>query len=203
MHCPYCDGCEVRDQPIAVLGTQPGAVEHALLLRQWSDDVVFLAHTNALTAGERDRLRARGIQVVYAEVTRLVVESDRLTGIELADGRGIARTAVFIRPRDVPRADGLPSALGCDTDERGFVRAEVTGRTSVSGVRAAGNLVDPRPGHRLGRRRQRGRDRPQRRPGGGGRRASSRRSPRRPGRVLDGDRSTRLRRFLGDRRHGL
>jgi len=144
LHCPYCHGWEVRDQPIGVLGTQPGAVEHALLVRQWSDDVVFFAHTTALTAGERDRLRARGIQVVSGEVSRLVVESDRLTGIELADGRVIARTAVFIRPRNVPRADGLPSALGCATDESGNVRVDATGRTSVVGVWAAGNVVDPR-----------------------------------------------------------
>jgi thioredoxin reductase len=144
LHCPYCHGWEVRDSPIGVLGTQPGAVEHALLIRQWSDDVVFFAHSNALTAGERDRLRARGIQVVYGEVTSLVVESDRLTGIELADGRVIARTAVFIRPRNVQHADDLPSALGCETDESGNVLVDSTGRTSVFGVWAAGNVVDPR-----------------------------------------------------------
>jgi hypothetical protein len=41
--------------------------------------VVFFAHTHSLTAGEHVQLRARGIQVVCGEVTRLVVESDRLT----------------------------------------------------------------------------------------------------------------------------
>jgi len=44
LHCPYCHGWEVRDQPIGVLGTAPGSVEHAHLLRQWSDDIVFFAH---------------------------------------------------------------------------------------------------------------------------------------------------------------
>jgi len=47
---PYCHGYEVRDQPIGVLGTHPGAVYHALLLRQWSGDVVFFPHTLDLTA---------------------------------------------------------------------------------------------------------------------------------------------------------
>jgi len=36
LHCPYCHGWEVRDQPLGVLGTHPGAVLHALLVRQWS-----------------------------------------------------------------------------------------------------------------------------------------------------------------------
>jgi thioredoxin reductase len=45
LHCPYCHGWEVRDQPIGVLGTLPGSVQHAQLVRQWSDDVVFFVHT--------------------------------------------------------------------------------------------------------------------------------------------------------------
>jgi thioredoxin reductase len=42
--CPYCHGYEVRDQPLGVLGTEPASVEHALLVRQWSPDVVYFAH---------------------------------------------------------------------------------------------------------------------------------------------------------------
>jgi thioredoxin reductase len=144
LHCPYCHGWEVRGQPLAVLGTGPGSVQHAQLVRQWSDDVVFFAHTHSLTAGEHVQLRARGIQVVCGEVTRLVVESDRLTGVQLADGRVITRSAVFIRPGNMPHADGLLTGLGCETDEAGFVTVDATGRTSVFGVWAAGNVVDPR-----------------------------------------------------------
>jgi thioredoxin reductase len=144
LHCPYCHGWEVRDQPIGVLGTEPDSVQHALLVRQWSEDVVFFAHTHSLTAADGDRLRARGIQIVRGEVDRLVVESDRLTGVRLADGRVVGRTAVFIRPANVPHADGLLTDLGCVTDDAGFVVVDGTGRTSSDGVWAAGNVVDPR-----------------------------------------------------------
>jgi thioredoxin reductase len=82
--------------------------------------------------------------MVHGEVTRLVVESDQLTGVQLADGRVIARTAVFLRPLNTPHADGLLTALGCRTDDAGFVTVDATGRTSTPGVWAAGNLVDPR-----------------------------------------------------------
>ncbi len=144
LHCPYCHGWEVKDQPVGVLGTQPGSVQHALLVRQWSDDVVFFAHTHDLTSTERVQLQARGIQIVRGAVVRLVVEADRLTGVELVDGRVIARSAVFIRPGNVPHADGLLTGLGCDVDETGFATVDGTGRTSAFGVWAAGNVVDPR-----------------------------------------------------------
>ena len=144
LHCPYCHGWEVRDQPIGVLGTQPGSVQHAHLVRQWSDDVVFFAHTYELAASERDGLAARGIEVVDGTVARLVIEHDRLIGVEMADGRIVARTAVFVRPGNVPHADGLLAGLGCELDEAGFPTVDRTGLTSVPGVWAAGNVADPR-----------------------------------------------------------
>jgi thioredoxin reductase len=127
-----------------VLGTHPGCVEHTQLVRQWSDDVVFFVHTYHLTPAEAAELEARGVEVVRGEIAALVFEGDRLTGIELADGRVIARAAVFIRPNNVPHADGLATGLGCEVDAAGFVTVDATGRTSTSGVWAVGTVVDPR-----------------------------------------------------------
>jgi thioredoxin reductase len=144
LHCPYCHGWEVRDQPLGVLGTVPGSVQHAELVRQWSDDVVFFVNTYDLTSAEHARLEARGVRVVTGEVARLVVENDRLSGVELVDGQVVVRTAVFIRPVNRPPTDGLLAGLGCEVDETGFVQVDRSGRTSSPGVWAAGNVVDPR-----------------------------------------------------------
>ncbi len=144
LHCPYCHGWEVRDQPIGVLGTGAGSVEHAHLLRQWTDDVILFAHTAAVTSGEREALHARGIAVVDGTVEELVVANDQLQGVRLADGRTVARRAVFIRPALRAHADGIAAALGCELLEDGLVRADAGGRTSVPGVWAAGNATNPR-----------------------------------------------------------
>jgi thioredoxin reductase len=144
LHCPYCHGWEVRDQPVGVLGTNTGSVLHAQLVRQWSDDVVYFAHSHEPSPTDVVGLDARGIRVVRGEVARLVVEHDHLTGVELADGRVVARTAVFVRPVNVPHPDGLLATLGCDLDDAGFPVVDRTGRTSVAGVWAAGNAADPR-----------------------------------------------------------
>ncbi|MGX1881526.1 NAD(P)/FAD-dependent oxidoreductase [Streptomyces sp. NPDC055287] len=143
LHCPYCHGYEVRDQPLGVLGTHPGAVPHALLLRQWSADLVFFPHTLDLSGDDRERLAARGVRVAEGEIKRLVVDDDRLRGVELADGRVVSRGAVFALPRMVPR-DALLTGLGCERDENGWVTTDRSGRTSVPGVWAVGNVADPR-----------------------------------------------------------
>ncbi|WP_103535272.1 NAD(P)/FAD-dependent oxidoreductase [Streptomyces sp. SM11] len=143
LHCPYCHGYEVRDQPLGVLGTTPGAVRHALLLRQWSDDVVLFRHRLELTEDERTALAAREVSVVEGAVKRLVVEDDRLRGVELAQAGQVDRSAVFVVPRMVPR-DGLLTALGCERGAEGPVATDRSGRTSVPGVWAVGNVVDSR-----------------------------------------------------------
>jgi thioredoxin reductase len=143
LHCPYCHGHEVRDQPLGVLGGRPEAVQHALLVRQWSDDVVYFAHTESPTASEREQLAARDIAVVDGPVARVVVEADALIGVELVDGSVVRRTAVFVRPDFVPHT-GLLTDLGCATYDNGWVAADLTGRTSVPGVWVAGNAVNPR-----------------------------------------------------------
>jgi len=143
LHCPYCHGYEVRDEPLGVLGTHPDAVRHALLLRQWTEDLIYFPHTQGLGEGERLQLTAFGVRVVEGTVERLAVEHDRLSGVVLAGGETVSRSAVFIFPRMVP-GDDLLAGLGCEREETGLVRTDRSGRTSVPGVWAVGNVVDPR-----------------------------------------------------------
>jgi thioredoxin reductase len=144
LHCPYCHGWEVRDRPVGVLSTGPGSVEHAHLLRQWSDDLVFFPHTRELAENERLQLEARGIRIVEGTVQQLVVEEDHLRGVVLEDGRIVGREALFIRPNMRVRGGDLLEQIGCDVDDLGFARVDGAGRTSVAGVWAAGNVANPR-----------------------------------------------------------
>ncbi|MCW2797109.1 NAD(P)/FAD-dependent oxidoreductase [Nocardioides sp.] len=143
LHCPYCHGYEVRDQPLGILGGSPDSVQHALLVRQWSSDVVFFPHTTQLTADQRQQLVARAIGVVEGSVRRIIVEDDQVCGVEMADGRTVPRAAMFVRPRFVPNGD-LLVGLGCALDDDGWPVADAAGRTSVTGVWVAGNTANPR-----------------------------------------------------------
>ncbi|QEC46186.1 NAD(P)/FAD-dependent oxidoreductase [Baekduia soli] len=144
LHCPYCHGYEVADQPIGVLATGPGSIQQAHLLRQWSDDVTYFTNTHALADDERATLAARGVAVVDGAVQRLVIADDRLQAVQLDDGRTVRRAAVFMRPRLRARPDSVAAALGCALSSDGLVLADADGRTSVLGVWAAGNAANPR-----------------------------------------------------------
>jgi len=143
LHCPYCHGHEVRDRSLGVIGGTPGSVRYAQIVRQWTHDLVYFTPPDVLTPAERTQLRARGIEVVEGIIERLVVHEDQLRVVKLYDGREIARDALFVPPRFVPHHDLLTS-LGCALDADGWVSVDATGRSSVRGGWAAGNIVDPR-----------------------------------------------------------
>ena len=72
-----------------------------------------------------------------------MIEDDQLRGVELGDKRLIEIDALFVPPRFVPNNDLLVE-LGCELDDDGWAITDATGRTSVAGVWAAGNLTNPR-----------------------------------------------------------
>jgi thioredoxin reductase len=143
LHCPYCHGHEVRDQMLGVLGGTPGAVRYAQIVRQWTSDLVHFTPPDSLSATERSELVARAIGVVEGTVERLVLDRDRLCGVQMTDGRVVPRDALFVPPRFLPN-NALLVGLGCEVNAEGWVTADNTGRTSVAGVWVAGNVVDPR-----------------------------------------------------------
>ena len=116
------------------------------MVRQLSPDVVFFRHSlAAFTDEDRERLLARDVRVLEGTVARLVVQADHLTGVQLADGSVVARSAVFVAPCFVAN-DATLAVLGAETQRTAlgtWVSTDPTGRTSVPGVWAVGNVADP------------------------------------------------------------
>jgi thioredoxin reductase len=143
LHCPYCHGWEVRGQQLGVIWNGPDSVRYAQTIRQWADDVVLFVPAGVLTNADRGHLVARAIGIVERPIASLVIEDDRLTGIELSDGHVVPRAALFVPPTFVPHS-GLLTRLGCQVDEQGWVVTGQYGATSIPGVWAAGNVANPR-----------------------------------------------------------
>ena len=146
VHCPYCHGWEVRDEPIGVLAGGPRSVHQALLFRQLSDDVIYLRNGTDLDDDGAARLAARGIRVVDGQVSAVVTADDHVTGVRLADGSVVPRRALAVGARMAARA-GFLAGLGLKTSEHpsgmgAHIPVDQAGRTEVPGVWAAGNVTD-------------------------------------------------------------
>ncbi|SOD63592.1 Thioredoxin reductase [Streptomyces zhaozhouensis] len=150
LHCPYCHGWEVRDQPVALLASNGLAAHMGLLWSQWSDHVTLVTHTApALDDARRARLEAAGVTVVDDRATAVTRDRDgALSGLTLAGGGSVPCRAVVVSPRSTVRLGPL-AALGLEPTDVVMegqvlgtqIETDPTGRSPVPGVWVAGNAA--------------------------------------------------------------
>ncbi|MBC5810523.1 MAG: NAD(P)/FAD-dependent oxidoreductase [Candidatus Eremiobacteraeota bacterium] len=143
--CPFCDGYEYRDRPIAVLGCANDAVHLAQELYRWSRDIVVLCPEGAATLPEAERawLDAAGVTMRHEPVRALNGGEGRLHTIEFTDGSGLERDALFLCAALQPAFD-LPQRLGCELDAENRIVVDDCHKTSVPHCYAAGDVVTRR-----------------------------------------------------------
>lgn len=121
-HCPYCDGWEVRDQPLAVYGKGDGKGGGlALEMTLWSGDVVLCTDgPSLLTAAYKERLARCNVPVREERIARLVRRSasaDEIPfDIVFARGPPLARRALFFNTGR-RQSTNLAERLGCEMYE--------------------------------------------------------------------------------------
>jgi thioredoxin reductase len=138
--CPYCDGWEVRGQPIVVLGVDEANMRLALMLSRFSNDVAVC--TNGVAPSEQDAslMRQRGITVMNATAVRLEGPEGQLERVACGDGTAIEAKYAFCHP-PTRQASAIPDQLGLRQLEDGSVEVDDLAQTSVPGVFAAGDMA--------------------------------------------------------------
>jgi len=143
--CIACDGYEEADRALALIGETDDLAEHALLISQWTDDlIVFTNGVGQVSDTEEAGLASRGIRVDRRALTDVLGERGAMTGIQVADGEFVPRDGGFVRPRYAAAAT-FASSLGLSTDATGLIVVDGAGRTSVPGLFAAGDTTPPGP----------------------------------------------------------
>lgn len=133
-HCPFCDGWEVRDQPLAVYGSGKQGWELALQLLPWSRDLVLCTDgSSGLNTRERSILLSRNIVLREERLAGLRGADGQLEQIIFSTGEVLARRALFFRTKTHPQTD-LVSKLGYDAS------SEEEPQTMVTGLYLAGDV---------------------------------------------------------------
>ncbi len=147
VHCPYCHGWEVRDEPIGILAVGPASIHHALLFRQLTDDLVYFTRGTDLDEHTRARFAARDIRVVDTPVEEVVSDGDGgIAGVRLRGGNLVSRRVLAVATTMWARTEGL-DGLGLPVEDlpggmgRRFASG-MAGTTAVPGVWVAGNATD-------------------------------------------------------------
>lgn len=147
--CATCDGFFFREREIVVIGGGDSAMEEALFLTRFASKVTLVHRRNEFRASKIMAERALAdpkIQVAWnSEVTEIIGDSQvigiRLRDIVTGEEHVVDASGVFVAIGHDPRSELVNGQV--DTDADGYVRVEhPSTRTSLSGVFAAGDLVD-------------------------------------------------------------
>lgn len=138
-HCPYCDGWEVRDQPLAIYGRGKRGYGLSLELTVWSRDLVLCSDgPSELEADEKGRLERNGIRLREERVARLEGTNGILEHVVFESGERLPRRALFFTTGQSLRSD-LSIRLGCDISDKGTVRTGKYESTHLGGLYVAGD----------------------------------------------------------------
>jgi thioredoxin reductase len=139
-HCPYCDGWEVRDKTIAVLGNgknSPAGL--ALSLKTWSANVIACTHGSARIGRTHLRqLQAHKVPVRQQRITRIEHEDGHVRQLVFEDGSAEACDAVFFTAPQTQQCE-LARGVGCEFTRKGAVKTDLLGNTGVRGIYVVGD----------------------------------------------------------------
>jgi thioredoxin reductase len=137
-HCPYCDGWEVRDQPLAIYGRGDRGLGLSLEMTGWSRDLVLCTDgPSEIAADDLARLDRNGIGVREERITRLE-GTGRLERIVFAGGGSLARHAIFFTTGQAQQSP-LATELGCAMNDKGTVLTRKYEATHLPGLYVAGD----------------------------------------------------------------
>jgi thioredoxin reductase (NADPH) len=139
-YCPICDGYEVTDKKIGVIGSDSHGVAEALFLRGYTADVTLIAPDQALRlAGEdQEKLRTARIDCVDGPAQAVAISNDFIV-VDTAEGHYTFESIYPALGSDTHIQ--LAEQVGADLSNDSCITVDRRMRTSVPGLYAAGDIV--------------------------------------------------------------
>ncbi len=138
-HCPFCHGHEYAGTPVAVLGSHAHVGRVAAMLAPIASEVVVLTDGDELDDANAAQLRSLGASV-RTEVVAGFCPSSLGAAVSFAAGPGLEVGGVLVATTFAQSAP-FAADLGLHLLPSGCVEVDAMGRTSLSGVYAAGDLA--------------------------------------------------------------
>ena len=139
-YCPICDGYEVTDRKVGVIGSGRHGVAEAVFLRGYTADITLIAPDKAMNVSAVGRLALEqaGIETVDGPAEAVAIAQDSIT-VDTAEGHFTFDSVYPALGSDVHCQ--LANLIGARLNDDGCVGVDAHMRTSVEGVYAAGDVV--------------------------------------------------------------
>jgi thioredoxin reductase (NADPH) len=145
-NCAVCDGALYRGKKVGVVGGGDSAVLEALYLSNIAKEVVVFVRGEALKGIEEKRIATlkdkANVKLLYnTSVTEITGNGKKVIGVTLKDGRKEALDGLFLAIGSTPNSELFKGILKMDS--RGYISLMKGQETSIEGIYAIGDIVDP------------------------------------------------------------
>jgi thioredoxin reductase len=137
--CPFCDGWELRDRPLAVIADDHKAFHMAKMVSNWTNDlIIFTNGSKVLSLEEQELLKSKGISINEKKISAFIGEEGMLEKIQFEDETSVLREGGFIAA-EWKQAASFDSSLEYTLNEQGGIATDSWQRTNTEGVFACGD----------------------------------------------------------------
>src|SRR6478735_159282 len=139
-YCPICDGYEVTDKKIGVIGSDSHGVAEAVFIRSYTADVTLIAPDKSLELKPEDskRLKDAGIDCVDGPAQAVAIDRNCIV-VDTAEGHYVFDSIYPALGSDTHTQ--LAEMVGADLSNDNCIKVDSHQRTSVEGLYAAGDVV--------------------------------------------------------------
>ncbi len=148
-NCAVCDGSLYKDKIVAVIGGGDAAVIEANYLSNIAKKVFLIVRSDKLKATEKQRLdklqKIENIEFLYnTNIVQITGDEDNVSNLVLKDKKktfNLEVDGVFLAVGSTPNTQLFKNKLSLDA--KGYIKVEKNQKTSIEGVFALGDIVDP------------------------------------------------------------
>ena len=139
-YCPICDGYEVTDKRVGVIGTDEHGIREAVFLRGYTPDITLIAPTgeHRLEAADRSKAEALGIKLVNGPCEGLAIDGECLA---VPTAEGVLRFDSIYPALGSDIHSMLADQVGASLGDGGCLPTDAHQRTDVARLYAAGDVV--------------------------------------------------------------
>ncbi len=139
-YCPICDGYEVTDKRVGVIGSDSHGVAEAIFIRSYTADVTLIAPDKSLQLKPEDskKLKAAGIDCVDGPAQAVAIDKNCIV-VDTAEGHYAFDSIYPALGSDTHTQ--LAEMVGADLSSDDCIKVDSHQRTSVEGLYAAGDVV--------------------------------------------------------------
>jgi thioredoxin reductase len=139
LHCPYCHGYEVRNEPTGILANGDMGFELARLINHWTNDLILFTNgPSNLTPEQVQKIESHNIKIIETEIEGIEHDNGQLKFLRLKSGERFALNAIYARPAFNQHCT-IPVDLGCELTEQNLLKVDAFQRTTMAGIFAAGD----------------------------------------------------------------